>query len=170
MKVKDGELISEPMLPSTIRGLILTNIVYHGIRTQRAHFTSVLAEIHDFLASHPSEAIHVSMQQEVPPIHPSFASLVWIAMALHVDQFWYLETRLPTLGEVRGRAILMPRFTIPEPQPGIWDKGIGLKLGSWPDNNPEGFELACGEDSIRVQDWYGVSSFLRIPEKLKVVS
>lgn len=166
MRVVDGELISEsPLLPGSSDAS-----VYHGIQNQRALFTSILSEIHTFLSQHPSESLLVSLKEEVPPIHPDFAELVWDALAPHVDQYWFLETRLPTLGEIRGRGMIMPRFLIPDPQPGLWDKGVGLKLESWPDNNPAGFELGCGGDSIRVQDWYGVSSILRIPDKLKVVS
>jgi 1-phosphatidylinositol phosphodiesterase len=142
--------------------------VYHGVQSERAHFTTVLSEIHTFLSRHPSESILVSIKEEVPPIVPRFGELVWNALAPHVDRYWFLETRLPTLGEIRGRAMILPRFST-DPQSSAWDKGVGLKVDGWPDDKPEGFEVGCGEDSVNVQDWYGVPSVLKIPDKLEAV-
>lgn len=142
--------------------------VYHGVSNQRAHFTDVVAEIHIFLSLYSSESLLVSIKEEVPPVVPKFAELVWAALAPHVDQFWFLETRLPNLGEVRGKAMIMPRFPI-DPRPGLWDKGVGMKIGGWPDDRPEGFEMKCGEERVLVQDWYGVPSVFKIPDKLEAV-
>lgn len=143
--------------------------MYHGVRSQLVTFTSVLFEIHAFLASHPTETLLVSLKEEVPPLHALFPELVWSALQPHVDKFWFLSSRLPNLGEVRGRAMVMPRFPITV-EHGLWDNGVGLKPETWPDNRPEGFEITCGEADVRVQDWYGVSSILKVAEKLEVVS
>jgi 1-phosphatidylinositol phosphodiesterase len=43
--------------------------------------------------------------------HESFSRLVWLDMEKHRD-LWFLENRVPTLGEVRGKAIIMGRFWI----------------------------------------------------------
>lgn len=64
--------------------------------------------------------------------------------------------------------MIIPRFSI-QSSPGIWDKGVGLNLDSWPNDVPEGWDIKCGEEEIRVQDWYGVPSVFKIPEKLEAV-
>lgn len=143
--------------------------MYHGVRNQVAHFTSILTEIHTFLSLHPTETLLVSLKEEVPPIDPLFSELVWSALQPHVDKYWFLSSRLPKLGEVRGRAMIMPRFPITVEE-GLWDRGVGLKPDTWPDDLPEGFEVECGEARVRVEDWYGVPSILKIPEKLEAVS
>jgi 1-phosphatidylinositol phosphodiesterase len=42
-----------------------------------------------------------------------FSRLVWLDMQKYGD-VWFLENRVPTLGEVRGKAIIVGRFWISE--------------------------------------------------------
>jgi 1-phosphatidylinositol phosphodiesterase len=41
--------------------------------------------------------------------HEDFSRLVWLDMEKHRD-VWFLENRVPELGEVRGKAIVLGRF------------------------------------------------------------
>jgi 1-phosphatidylinositol phosphodiesterase len=81
--------------------------VYHGERNQRTTFVAVLADLLSFLASHPTETVITSLKDEKR--HEDFSRLLWLDMVKHRD-IWFLENRVPTLGEVRGKAIIMGRF------------------------------------------------------------
>lgn len=72
------------------------------------------------------------------------------------NPFWFLDTHVPTVGEVRGKAILLCRF----PQGEQWGEGIGWHP-SWPDNRREGFEWEMDDGTLfRVQDWWVLPSHL----------
>lgn len=77
------------------------------MRNQRSTFAQVLADLVAFLKSHPTETVIMSVKDEVR--NEDFSRLVWLDMERYHDM-WYLENRVPTLGEVRGKAILLTRF------------------------------------------------------------
>ncbi|KAJ9099801.1 hypothetical protein QFC21_003800 [Naganishia friedmannii] len=93
---------------SVKRGVLLA---YHGPFPQRVPFTTMLAEFSTFLRLHPRETLIMCVQQEVPSNSLLFSSLVRQAMDEGIrNGEWWLENRIPLLGEVRGRGILMARF------------------------------------------------------------
>jgi len=104
--VVKGELIGESRNP----GYRLT-VVFHGIRNQRTKFTAVLSDLDDFLTSHPTETVIMSVKDELRS--EDFSRLTWLEMAKYPHR-WFLENRVPTLGEVRGKVIIMGRFWISE--------------------------------------------------------
>ena len=81
--------------------------VYHGMRDQRSTFRQVLAELTGFLKAHPTETVILSVKDEVR--NEDFSRLVWLDMTKYED-LWFLENRVPSLGEVRGKAVLLTRF------------------------------------------------------------
>ncbi|WWD18068.1 hypothetical protein CI109_102515 [Kwoniella shandongensis] len=156
-------------------------LMYHGPRPQRSSLTLLLAVIHNFLLKHPSETLILCLKEETPPFHPHFSSLVYKAFKPHIDQFWFLEERIPTLGEVRGKGMLMTRFDrdktlLDGESKGYnsecgeeWPAGMGIHPLTWPDSRQEGFEWDCNGTTVRTQDWYRVKTFLSIPEKLEAI-
>lgn len=104
-QVVKGELHGE--IYSTYLLIRAEHIVYHGARDQRSTFPQVLRDLVDFLTSHPTESVIMSVKDEVRT--DGFSRLVWLDMAKYQDM-WFLENRVPTLGEVRGKAILLTRF------------------------------------------------------------
>jgi 1-phosphatidylinositol phosphodiesterase len=112
--------------------------------------------------------------------HEDFSRLLWLDMVKHRD-IWFLENRVPTLGEVRGKAIIMGRFWCSEPSQfrcdyadivgpddDSWENGMGWRIPDW--GPPvKGLEFDCGGTKGILQDWYGMSSFLDIPEKFAIV-
>jgi hypothetical protein len=71
----------------------------------------MLTQFAAFLRSHPRETLIMCVQQEVPSNSLLFSSLVRQAMDEGIrNGEWWLENRIPALGEVRGRGILMARF------------------------------------------------------------
>lgn len=126
----------------------------------------------------------MSVKDEVR--HEDFSRLVWLDMAKY-DGIWFLENRVPTLGEVRGKAILLTRFWASEsrrirtivdfmrlirdqgPDDRNWNEGRGWQVPGWgAPTKDHRFEI--GGTRGRLQDWYTLSSILAIPEKLAIVS
>ncbi|KIM87478.1 hypothetical protein PILCRDRAFT_63700 [Piloderma croceum F 1598] len=147
LSIKDGRLIS-----------------FHGIYPQRSPFTSILDTLCQFLTADEgsSECIVVSIKQE-DTASPLFTSLVHseIAASPGGDDIWYTESnRIPTLGEVRGKCVLVSRFGE------LGGEALGIHPDRWPDSQKDGFEWNCGETLVRVSDWYAIPSFLNIPEKV----
>jgi 1-phosphatidylinositol phosphodiesterase len=104
------------------------------------------------------------------PSSPQFSRLVHDAIFSPPSSrdLWYLENRIPTLGEVRGKIVLFSRFGKDGED---WEgglNGIGIHPPIWPDSRQEGFEWEIENARVRVQDWYAIPSFLSIPEKAKV--
>jgi len=78
-----------------------TLIAYHGIISQRTAFTAVVETIQQFLNLHKTECVVMSIKQEDFASTPAttFSTLVKNIVYANRD-LWYLEDRLPTLGEV----------------------------------------------------------------------
>jgi 1-phosphatidylinositol phosphodiesterase len=144
---------------------------YHGATPERATFTSILESICSYLESPKgkSEIVIVSIMEEASfmPGSPLFSTLVRDAILSTPSRrsLWFLENRIPTLGEVRGKAIMFSRFGRNGEGWKGGLEGIGIHPTTWPDNRREGFEWMLKDTRVRTQDWYGIPSFLSIPEK-----
>lgn len=85
--------------------------MYHGITSQRSSLHFLLDTLSSFLASHPGEAVILSLKDEVR--NEVFSKLLYREMMdERYRQMWFLEDRVPRLGEVRGKVVLMCRFPI----------------------------------------------------------
>lgn len=140
--------------------------MYHGPRPQRSSLPVLLTTLHAFLVAHPTETFILCLKEESDTPHPAFSTLVYNAFKPFAKK-WVFSNRIPNLGEVRGKGILMTRF---ESVPGSWGDGLGIHPSTWPDSRPEGFSWDCGGTTVRTQDWYRVPYFFQIPEKFQVVS
>jgi len=83
---------------------------------------------------------------------------------------WYLEDRIPTLGEVRGRIMILSRFGN-----GIgWEGGLGgmgVVPWFWPNSDPNGFSFECGPDTtLNVQDWYDIGNVTKLSQKFTITT
>ena len=163
-------------------------IAYHGISPQKASFQEILQTVHEFLTAPLTqrETLVMSIKQEdfavTPP--PEFSRLVHkeITDGPGGMGMWVLDNRIPTLGAVRGKVVLLSRFG---GDGAGWDRaleGLGIHPSTWPDNARDGFEWMCKDTRVRTQDWFGflkiscshgaltslrynISTFLSIPEK-----
>lgn len=66
---------------------------------------------------------------------------------------WFLENRIPKLGEVRGKVVLFSRFG---GNGAGWEgglEGMGIHPLTWPDSLKEGFEWLCKETLVKTHDW-----------------
>ena len=132
---------------------------YHGWYPQYATFQEILAIIHAFLTAPEtrSETIVMSIKQEdfekTPP--PRFSALVHDELYNGPGgrDMWFLENRIPTLGEVRGKVIMFSRFG---GNGDGWEnglEGLGIHPSRWPDSEKQGFTWDCKNTIVRTHDW-----------------
>ncbi len=119
--------------------------IYHGITYQCIDFKKVAKVCAEFLADNPGETIIMSIKSE-GEASEKFGELIDSAIKSQPD-IWYLENRLPTLGEVRGKIVLFNRYT--------GDTEKGLYAYGW--NSGPAETIDNGSYSIHIQDNYSVS-------------
>ena len=82
----------------------------HGFIDQRASFESVTGVVEEFLKVNPSEMIIMSIKEEADPSNSDLSFEEALKPYLNKDVY-YLENDIPnSLGEVRGKAILLSRY------------------------------------------------------------
>ncbi|KAF8164017.1 PLC-like phosphodiesterase [Pholiota molesta] len=151
-------------------------IAYHGLWPQKTPFLAILHNIQAFLTSPigSKETIVMSVKQEDFAVTPAplFSQLVHQTIVNGPDGWsepnstasnagvnkgmWFLENRIPKLGEVRGNGA-------------GWEgglEGLGIHPTTWPDSQKEGFEWELKGTRVRTHDWYAIPSFFSIPEKV----
>lgn len=124
--------------------------IHHGVKYQKLTFDGVLVACWKFLRENPGETIIISVKSE----HTSKENTRSYEETFdsYVDKNrkgWYLDKKIPTLGQVRGKVVLFRRF-------GSTSSNKGLKATYWPDNKT--FQSYNGSFSIRVQDEYTVKN------------
>jgi 1-phosphatidylinositol phosphodiesterase len=137
---------------SVIKGKL---IAYHGAYPQRTPFQSILAAMYAFLSEPATcgETLVVSIKQE--DFGGNFSSRVRkeIEAGPGGMGMWFLENRIPSLGEARGRAIMFSRFG---GDGSDWEgglEGLGIHPSTWPDSAKDGFQWWCKDTLVRTQDW-----------------
>lgn len=134
-------------------------IAYHGPYPQRASFQEILTMIHAFLTSDEGcqETLVMSIKQEDFAIIPGsiFSGLVHqeITNGPGGRNMWFLDNRVPLLGEVRGKVIMFSRFGGDGEG---WEgglEGIGIHPSTWPDSEKDGFTWDCKNTRVRTHDW-----------------
>jgi len=134
-------------------------MAYHGPVAQKVSFQQILSEVYDFLTDPAScrETLVMSIKQEdfttTPP--PDFSVLVHKEMQIGPGGMgmWFLENRIPLLGEVRGKVIMFSRFG---GNGAGWEGGLdgmGIHPTRWPDSEREGFTWSCKDTLVRTHDW-----------------
>ncbi|KAJ3732454.1 PLC-like phosphodiesterase [Lentinula guzmanii] len=156
-------------------------IAYHGKYPEKTPFRTILSVIHAFLTSPVScrETIVMSLKQEdyavTPP--PVFSRLVREEFAQSAGglDILFLESRIPKLGEVRGKVVLLGRFGGDGAE---WEnglEGLGIHPTTWPDSERDGFLWECKDVHVRTHDYlilprYAIPSFLYMPEKVSLAT
>ena len=131
-------------------------MVYHGRYPQKASFQNVLEVVHAFLTSEQGhrETVVISIKEEDPPVE-GFSTLVHreIVKGPGGKEMWYLDNKIPTLGHVRGKAVMFSRFCADEETWGSGEEGVGIHPTKWPDSRKEGFMWPCKNTIVRTHDW-----------------
>jgi 1-phosphatidylinositol phosphodiesterase len=119
-------------------------VIHHGSIYQNQNFDDVLTACQSFLTANPGETIIMSVKEEYDAYNNTrtFADTFNAYVSAYSGLF-NLTSSIPTLGNSRGKIILVRRFS------GITG---GLAANSWGDN------ALFTTGSLRVQDYYQVSS------------
>lgn len=123
--------------------------IYHLTVYQQLSFDTVLQNIFDFLTANPSEAIIMSVKEEQPASSSTntFEQTFDSYVAQHPER-WYLGASIPTLAAVRGKIVLLRRFSATSTPKGI-DGTV------WSDNTT--FTIDNSAAVVRIQDYYEIT-------------
>ena len=123
-------------------------LIYHGSIDQNQSYDEVLATLDAFLDAHPTETIIASVKEESLPQGNTRTFAATFDDYLFRDPArWYTGDRVPALGDVRGKIVLLRRFDTPHPV-------LGLDASPWPDSTT--FSVANAA-AMRIQDAYMVT-------------
>jgi 1-phosphatidylinositol phosphodiesterase len=124
--------------------------IYHGPIDEQQTFGQVLDTFSAFLDDHPTETVIMSIKEEslADSMTLTFEQMFQTYVALDPDR-WYLAGAVPALGDVRGKIVLLRRFTA-DASP------LGIDATAWPDNMT--FSITTPDASLRVQDAFQVTS------------
>jgi 1-phosphatidylinositol phosphodiesterase len=123
--------------------------IYHGPVDQHLSFEGVVDACVGFLESNPGECVIMAIQEEYrQPGEDSrlFEKIFDGYLASRRDK-WFLKPWIPTLGEARGKIVLLRRFASNDDQKGI-------DATSWIDDTNS--VIRCGSTEIHIQDQYVV--------------
>lgn len=122
--------------------------IYHGPIDQLQTFDDVLATTYAFLDEHPQQTVMMSIKEESEPVDSTRGfEEIFRSYAERDPDRWYLADAVPTLGEARGKIVLVRRF-------GATATPLGIDAAPWGDDTT--FTIANAA-MVRVQDAYRVT-------------
>ncbi|WP_236652781.1 phosphatidylinositol-specific phospholipase C [Chitinophaga vietnamensis] len=121
--------------------------IHHGSIYQNLNFDDVLNACFAFLASNPGETIVMSVKEEYDPTNNtrSFEATFDSYVAKNPGG-WYLGATIPQLSTVRGKIVLLRRFSSSNTK--------GIDASAWADNTT--FSINNSNANLRIQDQYQV--------------
>lgn len=121
--------------------------LYHGSIDQDQAFADVFATMYAYLAANPSETIIASLKEEATPSNATKAfDAIFADYVAQSPEHWLLGEAFPSLGEARGKIVLVRRFSSTMAP-------LGIDAAPWADDAT--FTIA---NRLRVQDEYTVEN------------
>lgn len=122
--------------------------IHHGSIYQNLNFNDVLLACTGFLSNHPDETIIMSVKEEYDATNNTRSfEQTFDSYVQQYAAFWHLGATIPTLGQVRGKIVLLRRF-------GATATPKGIDATAWGDNTV--FTINNSNASLKVQDQYVV--------------
>ncbi len=127
-------------------------------KTRRMTFDEVLSICKNFLKDNPKETLIISVKQDRGIINRWFFPPFYDKYIKGDENCWYLENRVPTLCECRGKLVLMRRCR-------VWKNFYktsdgGLNFSFWPDQTRKRLKakkvILNKNEVALVQDRYGL--------------
>uniref|UniRef100_A0A093XQS5 1-phosphatidylinositol phosphodiesterase n=1 Tax=Talaromyces marneffei PM1 TaxID=1077442 RepID=A0A093XQS5_TALMA len=149
--------------------LILVHSAFPISLTGNKYFRDLLNVVNEFLDRNPSETLIISLKREGTgkATDEQLSRIVRDHYATP-DSRWYTDPRTPTLGEVRGKIVLVRRYNLDEPQKGEHEgRGFGIDGCGWADNTPN---ATCPGGELCIQDFYEVLETQNIDKKIQYVN
>ncbi|KAI1377572.1 PLC-like phosphodiesterase [Hypoxylon crocopeplum] len=133
--------------------------------TGNKYFKDMLDVVYGFLDTNPSETLIMSVKREGTGKGTDHQLSKILKDRFYEDgKRWYTEPRIPKIGEVRGKVVLLRRHVNDPSLDGEWGgRGWGLDASVWPDNCADGL---LGSGIARVQDFYDVDQSHNIQKKI----
>lgn len=102
-------------------------------KTTKLSFDRVLDDFRTFLRENPQETLIVSVKQDRGIMNRFFFPAFYDRYIKDNEIEWYLKNEIPTLGDCRGKMVLMRRCKVFP----WWKKGesCGLDFSCWPDQS-----------------------------------
>ena len=149
--------------------LTLVHAAFPVSLTGPKYLHDLLAECYAFLDQNPREVLIMSLKREgIGKGTDGDLSRYLSDRYCGRDDArrWFTDSRIPTLGEVRGRIVLVRRFWIDDSLKGHNDgRGFAIDGEHWPDNCDDG---TVGSGLIRVQDFYEMNQSTNIEKKTEL--
>ena len=128
-------------------------------KTKRLTFGEVLADCKSFLNQYPAETLIISIKQDRGIINRWFFPPFYDKYIRGDEDSWYLENKVPTLGECRGKLVLMRRCRVWK---NFYKTAVGgLNFSFWPDQARKKMTAKRvklnKETAALVQDRYGLA-------------
>ncbi|KAF9876471.1 phosphatidylinositol phospholipase c [Colletotrichum karsti] len=152
--------------PQDSDDLALVHSAFPISLTGNKYFADMLSDIYAYLDANPTETVLMSLKREGTgkgtDEHLSrYMRDRYVSRDAHR---WFVEPRIPTLGDCRGRIVLIRRYFLDESLHGEHDgRGWGIDAQHWPDNCEDG---TVGGGLIRVQDFYEIDQSTNIERKI----
>ncbi|TWV99510.1 phosphatidylinositol-specific phospholipase C [Chitinophaga pinensis] len=122
--------------------------IHHGSIYQNLNFDDVLGACTSFLAAHPKETIVMSVKEEYDATDNTRSfEQTFDTYVQKYSSYWSTGATIPTLGQVRGKIVLVRRF-------GATATPKGIEATSWADNTT--FTISNSNATLKVQDQYVV--------------
>lgn len=125
---------------------------------EKMDMADVLAQCYAFLRKNPGECIVFQFKDDAGrDYEQAFANLYYTYISDHAEM-WFLENRVPRLGEARGKIVLIRRCKKDASDQNLTDANSGLDFSRWVEQDtaePQPLPLECG-NGVRflVQDRY----------------
>ncbi|KAF2842539.1 phosphatidylinositol phospholipase C [Patellaria atrata CBS 101060] len=144
--------------------LILVHGVFPISLTGNKYLRDLIKETEGFLDRNRSETVIISLKREGPGNHTDqqLSRILYDHYAKDENR-WYTEARIPKLGEVRHKIVLMRRFAIEDRLKKMHGgKGWGINAENWAYNTPNDTH-----GDVCVQDFCEVLETENIDKKIK---
>lgn len=125
-------------------------------------FSALIKDVYHFLQTRPSETIIMSLKREGRGGATDADFAARLKEHYTASPFWYKKTGIPTLGEARGKIVVLRRFALGR---AFGSKGFGIDATNWADN-----AIAYHHGEIHIQDFYSVTGERNIVKKIKAVT
>lgn len=127
-----------------------------------------LAECYAFLDENPRECLVVSLKREGTGRagDEGMSRYLRDGYIARDPERWFTASHVPRLREVRGRIVLVRRFTVDEKVRAENGGEFGVDAESWPDNCADGTTSGPPGGQVRVQDFYEIDQSTSIERKI----
>ncbi|RDA94131.1 hypothetical protein CP533_6548 [Ophiocordyceps camponoti-saundersi (nom. inval.)] len=147
--------------------LTLVHSIFPVALTGSKYLENLLEDVYRFLRDNPSETILLSIKREGTG-KATDGQMAKHLKSAYVDkrpELWWTEPKIPTLGQARGKIVIIRRFALDDDmRAACWDgRGWAIDAQEWPDNCEDG---NGGNGSFRIQDFYEVSESQNIEKKI----